>query len=171
MDTILTYEKMQVYKPCSINNKPRITQIIKEVERLELAKVFGMEAYKQMVIDANMQEVPADVDAILKGGLYEAISFFVYAQYCIESQVADTFTGMVTKNRPDSENVPLGTLKNLRTHYRELALLALEQVKCQIEQKYCTKKAPQPNNNVQIFNVKRRYGKQNRTDFDLNYWE
>lgn len=170
MKTILTYETMQLYKPCSINNKARIVQIIKEVERLELAKVFGMEAYKQMVIDANATQVAEDVDEILKGGLYEAISFFVYAQYCVESQVADTFTGMVTKSRPDAENVPVGTLKNLQTHYRELAMLALEQVKCQIEQKYCTRKKPNDNNNVQIFSVKKRYGKQNRTDFDLNYW-
>jgi hypothetical protein len=162
---------MQVYKPCSTNNKARIVQLIKEVEMLELAKAFGMDAYKQMVEEANMEEVPTEMQEILNGGLYEAISFFVYAQYCIESQVADTFTGMVTKNRPDSENVPLGTLKNLQTHNRELASLALEQVRNKIEQRFCTRQTATPNKNVRIFNVKRRYGKHNRTDFDLNYWE
>jgi hypothetical protein len=162
---------MQNYKPCSINNKARIVQLIKEVELLELAKAFGMDAYKQMVEEANMEEVPTEMQEILNGGLYEAISFFVYAQYCIESQVADTFTGMVTKNRPDSENVPLGTLKNLQTHNRELASLALEQVRNKIEQRFCTRQTATPNKNVRIFNVKRRYGKHNRTDFDLNYWE
>ena len=171
MSTILTYEKMQIYKPCSTNNKARIVQIIKEVERLELARAFGMDAYKRMVEEANMEDVPTEMQEILNGGLYEAISFFVYAQYCIESQVADTFTGMVTKSRPDSENVPLGTLKNLQTHNRELASLALEQVRCKIEQRFCTRQTATPNKNVQIFGIRKRYGKHNRTDFDLNYWE
>lgn len=171
MNTILTYEKMQVYKPCSKNNKLRIVQLIKEVERLELARAFGMDAYTQMVEEANMEEVPTEMQEILNGGLYEAISFFVYAQYCIESQVEDTFTGMVTKNRPDSENVPLGTLKNLQTHNRELASLALEQVRCKIEQRFCTRQTATPNKNVQIVGIRRKFGKNNRTDFDLNYWE
>lgn len=171
MSTILTYDTMQVYKPCSNNNKARIVQMIKEVERLELARAFGMDAYTQMVEEANMEEVPTEMQEILDGGLYEAISFFVYAQYCIESQVADTFTGMVTKNRPDSENVPLGTLKNLQTHNRELASLALEQVRCKIEQRFCTRQTATPNKNVQIVGIRRKFGKNNRTDFDLNYWE
>ena len=171
MSTILTYDIMQVYKPCSNNNKTRIVQLIKEVERLELARAFGMDAYTQMVEEANMEEVPTEMQEILDGGLYEAISFFVYAQYCIESQVADTFTGMVTKNRPDSENVPLGTLKNLQTHNRELASLALEQVRCKIEQRFCTRQTATPNKNVQIVGIRRKFGKNNRTDFDINYWE
>lgn len=171
MSTILTYEKMQVYKPCSKNNKLRIVQLIKEVERLELVRAFGMDAYTQMVEEANMEEVPTEMQEILDGGLYEAISFFVYAQYCIESQVEDTFTGMVTKNRTDSENVPLGTLKNLQTHNRELASLALEQVRCKIEQRFCTRQTATPNKNVQIVGIRRKFGKHNRTDFDLNYWE
>ena len=61
-------------------------QLIKEVERLELARAFGMDAYTQMVEEANMEERPTEMQEILDGGLYEAISFFVYAQYCIESQ-------------------------------------------------------------------------------------
>jgi len=171
MSTILTYDIMQVYKPCSNNNRARIVQLIKEVERLELARAFGMDAYTQMVEEANMEERPTEMQEILDGGLYEAISFFVYAQYCIESQVADTFTGMVTKNRPDSENVPLGTLKNLQTHNRELASLALEQVRCKIEQRFCTRQTATPNKNVQIVGIRRKFGKNNRTDFDINYWE
>ena len=171
MSTILTYDIMQVYKPCSNNNRARIVQLIKEVERLELARAFGMDAYTQMVEEANMEERPTEMQEILDGGLYEAISFFVYAQYCIESQVADTFTGMVTKNRPDSENVPLGTLKNLQTHNRELASLALEQVRCKIEQRFCTRHTATPNKNVQIVGIRRKFGKNNRTDFDINYWE
>lgn len=171
MSTILTYDIMQVYKPCSNNNRARIVQLIKEVERLELARAFGMDAYTQMVEEANMEERPTEMQEILDGGLYEAISFFVYAQYCIESQVADTFTGMVTKNRPDSENVPLGTLKNLQTHNRELASLAIEQVRCKIEQRFCTRQTATPNKNVQIVGIRRKFGKNNRTDFDINYWE
>ena len=173
MATILSYEIIQNYKPCSLNNKPRITQIIKEVEKLEIAKTFGVEVYNQLVTDANTSPMEEDVQAILEGGLYEAISYFVYAQYVIESQVADTFTGMVTKNRPDSENVQIGTLKNMQTHAREIASFALEQVRCQIEQKYCTREQPTKNHDVQIINIKRRNNKRgfNSWDFDTNYFD
>lgn len=171
MATILTYSIMQNYKPCSINDKKKIDQIIKEVEKLEMVRQFGMDTYTALVEDANATEVDEEVTAILQNGLYEALSYYVYAQYCLESQVADTFTGFVSKQRPDSENIPIGTLKNMQTHNRELADLAMEQVRCAIVERYtdCTH-TKSKGTNVQIFNIKRGHGK-SRFDFDTTYFE
>lgn len=172
MATILTYEIMQNYRPCSNNNKARITQIIKEVERLELGKRYGIDVYNAMVTDANTSPLAEDVSDILQNGLYEALSFFVYAQYTIESQVADTFTGMVTKSRPDSENVPVGTLRNLQTYYKELANLALEQVNCLILNKYKGCESVPKGHNVQIYNIGKKTRRNGRgIDFDTTYFE
>lgn len=169
MATILTYSKMQSYKPCSINNKAKIEQLISEVEMLELTKMLGAETYSQLVTDANQTTIADDVKAILEGGLYASISYFVYATYLINSSITDTFTGMVQKTRQDSESVSVGTLKNEQTRYKELAIVYFNQVKDKIEAKYS--KTPQrTSKRVQIHSIKKHFGSGEMGRFDTTYF-
>ncbi|MCQ2608770.1 MAG: hypothetical protein MJ197_08805 [Bacteroidales bacterium] len=169
--SILNYDIMQRYKPCSKNNRAKIEQLIEEVEFLELSKLIGCDIYNQLVIDCSKPTQEDDVCAICNNGLYKCISYLVYAQYLVESNVADTFTGFVQKTRQDSENIPQGTIQNLQRHYRDIAFLSFKQVKCAIERKYkkCTANATVPK--VRIINIRKDFNRKDINKFDTNYFE
>ena len=45
-------------------------------------------------------------------GLRYCLAYFTYAEYIIQSQFEDTFTGMVGKNRTETEHATGGQLKH-----------------------------------------------------------
>lgn len=168
MDTILSYNIMQSFKPCSQNNAKMIAQLIKEVELVELPKLVGRDTYTKILADANKAPIPSKLQKILDNGLYACISYLVYSRYCMCANIQDTFTGFVSKNRPDATDINIGILKNEATNSKEIALAYFENVKDDIAKLYdntCTKVKP----SFSIMNVRKRT--KNTTDFDTNYFE
>ena len=60
----------------------------------------------------------------------------VYARYIQESMLIDTFTGMVTKVRPDSQVASNGAIKNVANEYTNMAMFYFNLVKDDIYKLY-----------------------------------
>lgn len=136
MATILSLNKLQEIKPMSKNNTALINQLIDEVEFGKIQKLLGTDIYNAILTDTQASPIADDVEAILEGGLYKCITYFVYARYIQESMLVDTFTGVVRKQRPDSSTAPTGQIKNVVNEYVDMALMAYELVKDDIQKKY-----------------------------------
>jgi len=139
---ILTFDEQQTIKPVSANNAKRYPQINKEVQELELYKLFGpvfyeeiLDNYDPLVNDKWKELVEGCTfddyfgNTIKHKGLKHVLAYLIFAQYVTEISVVDTFTGMVQKTRNDSEQLSSGQLKNLQSHNREIAFNYFENVK------------------------------------------
>lgn len=141
MNTILSFEKQQIIKAVSINNKQKYEQLTKEVEGLEISKLLGSAFYQDICKNPYKYEnllngcqfIDYDGNTVEHLGLYFVIAYLVYASYIRESYINDTFTGFVKKTRPDSELLSSGDLKNLETKNREIAFNAFELIKIYLE--------------------------------------
>ncbi len=145
---LLTLAQQQAIKPISSNwaNYIKITggitnfeQLQKEVEEKEFRILLGI-AFTQ---DIQNNPLTTSNAKLLDGGTYvnscsETITFkglrFVLAfmnwsKYVGESFVSDTFTGMVKKNREESESLSSGDIKRLQLDAREIALQEWEIIK------------------------------------------
>lgn len=132
--TILTYQKQQEIKEVSANNVKKITQIIKEVEELELDNLLGAAFYQDIVdnYDTNNTDQYKDLvegstfvdcngDTVKHKGLWYLLAYLNYAEYVMEANIEDTFTGFVNKVRTDSQSISNGVMNNLRNKNREMA--------------------------------------------------
>lgn len=167
-NTILTYNQMQSIKPCSQNNQMLLVQLINEVESFKIQKLIGADAYKSILNEIN-SGVSDELQKILDGGLYKCIAYFVYARYIQESMLVDTFTGVVTKQRTDSQTAPIGTLKNVANEYTDMAMYAYEQVKAAICERYNSKKEATPSNHFSEIQGIRRNVSYNKSKTKIIY--
>lgn len=140
---ILSFEKQQIIKPISNNNQNRYGQIASEVENLNLKSLLGAAFLYDIQTKAAETTIPEPYKTLLNGGtflncdnetisfkgLYYIIAYFNYRQYIGISGYFDTFSGMVTKSRPEGENVSEGTIKRLQTESETIALSEFETVK------------------------------------------
>lgn len=141
---ILTFNEQQTIKPVSINNQTRFEQIAKETEELELDKLLGTAFYQdiatnyiglsgseQLYIDLVDGCTFTDVsgNTLTHKGLKYVLAYLNYAAYIQESSINDTFTGIVQKTRPDSEQVSQGTIKNIVARNREIAFNYFEKTR------------------------------------------
>lgn len=132
MSKLISWAKMQEVRRVSDNNSKRFELISQEVEDLELSKLLGAKLYQQVSDDPEMYSdlldatgfTRCDGTTIKHKGLHYVICYLIYAQYILESDVADTFSGMVSKNLPNSQPLSTGRLKELNQHYREIAFNA-----------------------------------------------
>lgn len=170
MATILTYNKLQEIKPMSANNKKLIEQMIDEVEFGKIQKLLGTQIYNDILADLQSSPVPADLQDILNGGLYKCITYFVYARYIQESMLADTFTGVVIKQRQDAQTAPMGQIKNVVNEYVDMALMAYELVKDKIQEKYGTPVETVKTGFSEIIGVRKGFENGKRTKFCTNYF-
>lgn len=142
MNAILTYEKQQEIKAVSINNKSKFEQIIKEVEGLEIDKLLGSVFYQDIANNKNNYNdllngcsfTNCNGYIVSHNGLYFVIAYLSYANYIRESFVNDTFTGFVKKQRPDSEMISQGDLKNLEEKNKQIAYNSFELIKDYLNQ-------------------------------------
>lgn len=154
---ILTFEKLQSIKPCSINNKHFLEVLIDEVEFSKIRKLVGNSIYNKILDDLNAETIPEYLTNILENGLYKCIAYLVYARYIQESMLVDTFTGIVVKDRTDSSTASIGTLKNVANEYSSMSIEAYELVKDDICKYYGTSMNEVPSNKFSKIKGLRRH--------------
>lgn len=126
---IVTYSIMQTIKPISANNRTKFEVMSQEVEDYYLPKYLG-DAFAY-----DVQTNPSDYADLLDGvefedcdgntvkfkGLKYVLAYFIYAEYIVETKYADTYTGMVTKNREEASSITKGQEEQLKNKYRSYA--------------------------------------------------
>jgi len=126
---ILTWDEQQEIKPVAINDIERFEQIMQETEINDISKLLGVSLYQDVLNN------PGNYTELLEGSSFEycdktinhkglkyVIAYLNYSNYIEESQVFDTYTGLVRKKREDSESVGQGTINNLKQKNREIAM-------------------------------------------------
>jgi hypothetical protein len=136
MGKIITTAKLCEIKPMSQNNIPLINQLITETEEVKIRQLLGCEIYDAITAEISSNSISADLQHILDQGLYHCVTYMVYARYIQESMLVDTFTGMVTKVRPDSQVASNGAIKNIANEYTNMAMFYFNLVKDDIFAKY-----------------------------------
>ncbi len=145
---LLTILQQQAIKEISPNwansskqagGKTKYIQLAEEVEEQELYTALGI------ALAQDLQDNPTQADnvVLLDGGSFEncqgntvrfkgvryILAYFNWSALIDESNVADTFTGMVKKNRGEATDLSEGEKKRLRARGREIALRELELLK------------------------------------------
>lgn len=136
---ILTYSQQQAIKKISANNAQKYNQIAGEIEEHDLKQLLGVALLQDIQTNptstynakllAGDSFVNVHSQTITHKGLKYVIAYLNYAKYVGESFVNDTFTGFVTKTRPDSELLSEGNLKRLITQNREIALTEFDLIR------------------------------------------
>lgn len=137
MALLLSFNTQQAIKPISANNESKYAQLAAEVESLEVDKLLGYAFYQAVsTTPANYSDllnatefVDCNGNTVKHRGLLYVIAYLNYAKYIGESYVADTFSGFVQKNRPDSERISSGDIKRLQQENREIAFNAFELIR------------------------------------------
>ena len=136
---LLLYNHQQSIKKISSNNAARYEQIAQEIEDSELAKLLGF----PLLYDLQTNAATGANKALLEGaefkncqgqtikhkGLYFVIANLNYAKYCKEVGFEDTFTGLVKKNRQESESITDGELRRIVEGAQSIAMTQFEIVK------------------------------------------
>ena len=129
MGKIITTAKLCEIKPVSQNNIPLLNQLINETEEVKIRQLLGCEIFDKITDEISRNSISADLQHILDQGLYHCVTYMVYARYIQESMLIDTFTGFVTKNRPDSQVASAGAIKNVANEYSNMAIFYFNLVK------------------------------------------
>ena len=136
MGKIITTVKLCEIKPVSQNNNQLLTQLIVETEEVKIRQLLGCEIYDKITEEISSNSISEQLQHILDQGLYHCITYMVYARYVQESMLVDTFTGMVTKNRQDSQAASVGAIKNVANQYSDMAMFYFNLVKADIYKLY-----------------------------------
>lgn len=136
MGKIITTTKLCEIKPTSQNNIPLLNQLIVETEEVKIRQLLGCEIYDAITEEISSNSISEQLQHILNQGLYHCITYMVYARYIQESMLVDTFTGMVTKVRPDSQVASSGAIKNVANEYATMAMFYFNLVKDDIYKLY-----------------------------------
>ena len=145
---LLTLIQQQTIKPISANwaNQAKVNggvsnfvQLEIEVEQNEMSKLLGM----ALLLDIQTNPTDAKYVDLLDGKTFEncldqtvkfygiryQIAYMNFSEYIPTSQIADTFTGMVQKNRNETQPISQGTIKQQQARVREIALTDFEVMK------------------------------------------
>ena len=139
MESILTLAQQQANKPISEKNAAKFNQLREETIRKDLTDLLGAALIDAIVksptesrfvnlLDAKEYE---DSSGYTRRhlGLRFVLSYFLYARYIGMSDVADTYTGLVRKNRTESESLSDGRVKMLQNDARDIALTQFNSIK------------------------------------------
>ena len=139
MALLLTYSQQIAIKKISANNQAKYDQIATEVENSELIDLLGVAQVQDLqnnpttAANINLLNGSTFVDCrgntVTQKGLRYVIAYLNYSKYLGESYVTDSFTGFVTKNRPDAELLSEGQTKRLMDTARKIAMTAFELIK------------------------------------------
>jgi hypothetical protein len=134
---LLTFAELQLIKPISANNAGKFDDLLKTTLIKDIKPLLGFDFYQDMIQNestvANARLLAGDT-YIYSGitytfeGLKTIIAYFLYANY-VMSNLADTFTGFVTKSNEDSQPASSGDKKNLRDINIETAMQHWEDCK------------------------------------------
>ena len=136
MGKIITTAKLCEIKPVSQNNIPLLNQLIVETEEVKIRQLLGCQIYDKITDEISSSNISSNLQHILDQGLYHCVTYMVYARYVQESMLVDTFTGMVTKVRQDSQVASAGAVKNIANEYSNMAMFYFNLVKDDILAKY-----------------------------------
>lgn len=138
---LLTYQQQQAIKPIAKNNQAFYSQIQLDTERLYLQKILGV-AFAQAV-----QAAPEDYVDLLDGcefnycgytikheGLRFILAYYTHAEYVKNSDLQDTFTGMVQQNRAETTHASSGRINAIRDTSLQIADEALTVTKQYLNQ-------------------------------------
>lgn len=139
MESILTLAQQQSNKPISEKNAAKFNQLREETIRKDLTDLLGAAFIDAIVanptenrfvnlLDAKEYE---DYNGYTRRhlGLRFVLSYFLYARYIGMSDVSDTYTGLVRKNRTESESLSDGRVKMLQNDARDIALTQFNSIK------------------------------------------
>lgn len=123
MGNILSEQKYNFITGGTTNNKKLIERIIGETEFLNFRKLVGDSVYYGIIAEMESQDgYTEQLNALLEAGIYKCIAYFSYANYLLQGNIQNTYSGAVQKNNPYSDHISSGTAKNLFTHYSDLAI-------------------------------------------------
>ena len=137
----LTFAQQQAIKPLSKNKEQFYPQLINDVEAMYLSRILGA------IFAQKVQATPLDYADLLDGssftwcgetvthkGLRYVLAYYAYSEYVKNSDVADTFTGMVQQNRIETTHLSTGRINALRDSALQIADQALELVKAYLNE-------------------------------------
>lgn len=138
---LLTYQQQQAIKPIAKNNEKFYAQIELDAERLYLQKILGISFAQQ--IQANPENFIDLLDGcefeycsqtIRHEGLRFILAYYTYSEYVKNSDIQDTFTGMVQQNRIETTHVSSGRINAIRDSALQIADEALTVTKQYLNQ-------------------------------------
>ena len=120
---ILSVQKFKILHQMNYSNDKLLERIIKETEFVDFKKLAGECIYSgilaEIASDTGMSEELTD---IMESGVYDTISYLAYANWLLQANVVNTYSGAVQKQTQYSEPISSGQIKNLNTYNREIAL-------------------------------------------------
>jgi len=141
---LLSLENQNKIKPIVLNwaNQKKVVdgltnyeQLASEVESKELVSLLGYEFLQDL--QANRTEPKNKI--LLEGGTFDngvtfkglnfVIAYFNYARFVGVSPFSESFTGVVKKNREESQSLANGEVKRLQTDARDIAMMEWELIK------------------------------------------
>jgi hypothetical protein len=139
MALILIWSQQIAIKKISANNSSKYTQLATEVEELELKELLGIALLQDLQANPattyNAKLLNGDSftnflgQSVTHKGLRYVIAYLNYAKYIGESWVNDTYTGMVSKKREESDLLSEGSIRRLQDQARKQALTEWEVIK------------------------------------------
>lgn len=136
---LLLYNQQQAIKKISKNNAERYEQVAQEIEDSELAKLLGFPLLYDLQTNPNTEANKTLLDGseftnsqgqkVRQKGLYFVIAYLNYAKYCKEVGFEDTFTGLVKKNRQESEAITDGELRRIVEGAQSIAMTQFDIIK------------------------------------------
>lgn len=139
MANLLSFAQQQATKKISANNSSKYDQLALEVENKELSDLLGVALLQDLqtnpTLARNLLLLNGDTftdcngNSIRHRGIRFVLAYINYSRYIGESFINDTFTGFVTKTRPDSELLSEGNIKRLQLENRSIALKEWEIIK------------------------------------------
>ena len=139
MEAILTLAQQQANKKISEKNSDRFNQLREECIYKELTEMLGASLINAIIANPTETRFVDILEAKefegLDGynrkhaGIRNILSYLIYARYIGESDVNDTFTGLVRKNRTESESLSDGRIRLLQNDARDIAVSKFALVK------------------------------------------
>lgn len=120
---ILSVQKFKIFHQMNYGNDKLLERVIKETEFVDFKKLAGKCIYNGILNEINSETgLSEELSDIMEMGVYECISYLSYANWLLQSNVVNTYSGAVQKQTDYSEPVSSGQIKNLNTYNREIAL-------------------------------------------------
>ena len=132
MNQILTFNQQKAIKAISDKNQSKFNQLLTETLNSDMVDLLGASFVTAMKNDPTAQRF-VDIlepktfencynNLISHEGLRYVIAYLIYGRYIKSSHIFDTFTGMVQKNRSESQTVSDGTLRGLQQEAKDIAV-------------------------------------------------
>lgn len=139
MEAILTLAQQQANKKISEKNSDRFNQLREECIYKELTEMLGASLVNAIIATPTAERFesilnPKEFEGQdgynrTHAGLRNILSYLIYARYIGESDINDTFTGLVRKNRTESESISDGRIRLLQNDVRDIAVSKFALVK------------------------------------------